>query len=470
MSYSSYRVLMGMLGCIALMTPGTVSAAQNGGSTGSGTKKVHSRIPEAEIRKHVDREWVRKSLVNDLLDYWVKAAVMPNGFIQENLDRDWKPWGEQREASVNGQGRVLYTLAIGYEMSGGDKRYLDAITRGADFLLKMRDEQYGGYYNRVSPDLKVIDDAKTGFQSFVIFSLAHAARVTKNQKYADAAMQAFRELRQKMADGPFISGNLTRDFSKPATRVAGFGPGPNRPGGAPGGARQGPPPGFQMAPGGHRLNLHMFEALLALYETTRSKEVWENITAQLDFMAKLYDYQLGYLPESYDADWKPVGSPNANPGHLFEWASLLSRAVELGADPKFIELGSRNIDMGLKSYNKEIGGLGGRTADGSPARMLWWPQCEVIKAAAHYAILRGRSDLWPYYHQTLDFVKKTYLDTEHGGWFEGYLPGSPREALGARAYIKGAVDGPELSPYHQTSMFHDLWRITDPKYKPEAGR
>jgi mannose/cellobiose epimerase-like protein (N-acyl-D-glucosamine 2-epimerase family) len=189
----------------------------------------------------------------------------------------------------------------------------------------------------------------------------------------------------------------------------------------------------------------------------------------MDVMAKAYDYDRGYLSESYDANWKPTGNPAANPGHLFEWASLLSRAVELGADPKFLQLGSRNLDLGLKSYNKEVGGLGGRNAAGEPTNMLWWPQCEVIKATAHYAILRGRSDLWPWHHQTLDFVKKTYLDPEDGGWFEGYIPGKPREALGERAYIKGAVDGPELSPYHMTSMFYDLWRITNPKYKPESG-
>jgi len=452
------------------------------------SSKTYQRIPNSEIAKHVDREWIRKSLVNDLLDNWVKASLMPSGFIQENLDRQWKPWGEQREASLNGQGRVLYTFGIGYEVSGGQKRYQDAITKAADFLLKMHDDQYGGYFNRTTPALKVIDDSKGGFQSFAIFSLATAARVTKDQRYAKAAMDAFHELKAKMSDGPFISGNFKRDFSGPAARgglgrggpggpgAAGRGPGAG--GGAAGAVAPGaaaPGPGQQGlggfgAPGGHRFDVHMFEALLGLYEATRSKEVWDTITAELDVMAKVYSYDQGYLSEGYDADWKPVGNPSANPGHLFEWASLLSHAVELGADPKFIELGSRNIDMGLKSYNQEVGGLGGKNAAGQPTNMLWWPQCEVIKATAHYAILRGRSDLWPYYQQTLDFVKKTYLDPEYGGWFEGYIPGSPREALGARAYIKGAVDGPELSSYHMTSMFYDLWRISDPKYKAGSQR
>jgi cellobiose epimerase len=450
--------------------------AQNTQSKAVGSKMT--RAPQADIQKNLDRAWVKKAFVNDMMDHWLTASVMPSGFIQENLDRDWKPWGTQREASLNGQGRVLYTLAAAYEVSG-DKRYLEAMTKAADFLLKMHDDEFGGYYNRVTPELKVIDDTKGGFQSFVIFSLAHVGRVSKNQKYTKAALDAYRELKAKMADGPFISGNFKRDFSGPAPRGAFGGPGGGRGAaggrggaGAPAGtaAPQGPPPGFALPPGGHRLDVHMFEALLGLYEATKSKEVWATITAQMDVMAKVYDYDRGFLSESYDADWKPTGNPAANPGHLFEWASLLSRAVELGADPKFIELGSRNLDMGLKSYNKEVGGLGGRNAAGQPSNMLWWPQCEVIKATAHYAILRGRSELWPVHKQTLDFVKKTYLDTELGGWFEGYIPGTTRESLGARAYIKGAVDGPELSPYHMTSMFHDLWRISDPKYKPESAR
>src|SRR3546814_3093917 len=35
------------------------------------------------------------------------------------------------------------------------------------------------------------------------------------------------------------------------------------------------------------------------------------------------------------------------------------------------------------------------------------------------------------------------------------------------SYLKGAVGGPELSAYHQTSMFHDLWRVSAPDYQPE---
>lgn len=405
--------------------------------------------------KHINRAWVKKAMIHDLLDYWLKASVMPSGFIQENLDRQWKPYGTQREATVNGQGRQLYCMVAGYEFSK-DPRYLDAVTKCADFLLKMRDPQYGGYFNRTSPDLKVIDDTKTAYTSFSIFPMAHAARVTGKKQYAEAALQSWHEVSTKMRDGKFFYNSMKRDFSGTVP----FNSSAPRAAGQPAGA---PPAGFALRR--HSLNVHMFEALLALYDTTKSKEIWNEIETEMAAFEKMYDYERGYLPEGYDDNWKAPEPKSFNVGHLFEWGSLFSRAVELGADKKFIELGARSIDLGLKvGFHKPTGGTWmNANADGSgPVReyMIWWTQCETMKATARYATLHGRSDLWPIFHQATEFVKDKFMDHEYGGWFEGVIPGKPREALGERAYIKGAVDGPEWGTYHQTTMFTDLLHLT----------
>lgn len=445
------------LGSLPLLSGASALASAFGVTNSSASGPSASAPSKKAIASHIDRAWVKKALVTDLLDHWLAASVMPNGFIQENLDRQWKPYGTQREASVNGQGRQLYCLVAGYEHSG-DKRYLTAITKCADFLQKMHDDQYGGYYDRMTPDLKVIDDRKTGYSSFVIFSLAHAARVTGNQKYAKAATDAWIEVRDKMRDGAFFERSMKRDFSGTAPMPR-LGP----PAGA--GARQnGQLPGAGVTGIRHVINVHMFEALLALYETTKSKEVWAEITTQMAAMEKLYNYELGYLPEMYDENWKAPAPRSFNVGHLFEWGSLFSRAVELGADPKFIPLGNRSVDLALKiGYYKPDGGVwmnAEPTGNITRKYMIWWTQCETLKATARYAIRHGREDLWPYFDKTLAFVKENFLDHQYGGWFEGVIPGSPREALGERAYIKGAVDGPELGSYHQTAMFTDLLHLT----------
>ena len=410
-----------------------------------------NKAPKSAWINHIDPDWVQKTLVGGLLDYWLKASVMPSGFIQENLDREWKPWGTQREASLNGQGRQLYCMAMGYELT---KRpdYLDAVHKCADFLIKMRDPQYGGYFNRTTPDLKVIDDTKTGYTSFTIFPLAHIARITGEKKYADEAMKSWHEVSTKMRDGQFFYNSMKRDFSGTAPMNIGN----------PSGVRNQTPNGF--AARRHGLNVHMFEALLALYETTRDKAVWQEIETEMEAMAKLYDHERGYLPEGFDENWKALEPKTYNVGHLFEWPSLFSRAVELGADPKFIELGNRSIDTALKAgLDKETGGVWmNANVSGGPARkyMIWWTECETIKVTARYAILHGRSDLWPVFDRCLEFVRTNYFDREHGGWFEGVIPGEPREALGERAYIKGAVDGPEWGTYHQTTCFMDLLHLT----------
>src|ERR1700760_652468 len=98
----------------------TASFAEAQGQQPTDAPKKVARASDAEINKNIDRAWVKKAFLNDMMEHWVAASVMPSGFIQENLDRQWKPWGTQREASLNGQGRVLYTLAIAYEVSGGD--------------------------------------------------------------------------------------------------------------------------------------------------------------------------------------------------------------------------------------------------------------------------------------------------------------------------------------------------------------
>ena len=439
-----------------------------------------ARAPQAIIDQHLDPKWVKQNML-DMLDHW-RVVTMSNGFIQENLDRLFKPWGTQREASLEGETRQMYGMVIGYEYSQ-DKRYLDTASNMYDFVMKMHDDQYGGYYNRVTPDLKVLDDTKTSAPT-VIFAFANAYRVTKDPKYLKAAMDQYQlNTTGKLAAG----GSMNRDFSGPqASPYQGLMHHTDVPDYTPNGQTDGPMTRFLPAAGAgrgagragaapvrHTANYNTLEAYLDLYEATHSKEVWAEITAELNEWAKIYDYNLGYMPGTVDENYKAVGTgigklpPSVQEGpRFYQYASVLSRAVQMGADPKFIEMGSRSIDLGLKlDYNKELGGSGGFDPQGRPTIMFWWGQCELLKALGLYASLHGRSDLWPYYDQTLAFIKKNYVDTEYGGWFEGYVPGWTRAQLAeksTRAYIKGALDGAELGVWHETSMFKNLLTASQP--------
>src|ERR1019366_7139669 len=60
------------------------------------TSARQTTVPNAEIRKHIDREWFLKSLLQDNLGHWLTAAATPSGFFQVNLDRQWRPMGTRR--------------------------------------------------------------------------------------------------------------------------------------------------------------------------------------------------------------------------------------------------------------------------------------------------------------------------------------------------------------------------------------
>ena len=183
-------------------------------------KPVIKRASAEEIRKQVDRAWVTKAATTDLMAYWNKHSVEPNGFIQENLDRQWKPWGTQREASVNGQGRQLYSMAVGYEMAPS-KETKAALTRGMDFLLKMRDPEFGGYYDRVGPNHESHQRQQDRLQQLrALLAGRGRTRHRRSTDILDAAMVFFREMRDKMRDGPFIgSGSYSaRLHAAPAWR------------------------------------------------------------------------------------------------------------------------------------------------------------------------------------------------------------------------------------------------------------
>ena len=76
-------------------------------------------------------------------------------------------------------------------------------------------------------------------------------------------------------------------------------------------------------------HMHLFEALLALHETTGRADLLDRARA-LHALAvtRFLDPATGALREYYDDAWRVHPAPGAGrvePGHLFEWAWLLRR-------------------------------------------------------------------------------------------------------------------------------------------------
>jgi len=376
---------------------------------------------------HPDAKWHERALVDGHLRHWLAVAPSESGFLRANFTRAWQPRA-QKTTDLGAQSRLIYVLVSGYELTG-DPRYLDAARRGADFLLQhFSDPVYGGFFRIVDAEGRVVHDSKHTYgHAFAIFALAHAYRVTKDERYRDAALMAWRAVNLGLRDpaGGFRP-EAPRDFSSGTADLRTQNP-----------------------------VMHLFEALLALYDATGSAEALAGARVVGDFVA----YRLleglpdggAYVPEWYDATWQPLpreGGGYIDLGHQFEWAYLLNSAEERGLPSLYTAVAQRILDYAIKTgYDDQAGGtFNVAHVDGTVVREKgYWQQSECLRTVMRYAALYGKADMKRRYEQTLALVRDELIDTENGGWF----------LMTKSACARQSCPDEQPDAYHMTTMHRE---------------
>ena len=349
-------------------------------------------------RFEVDAPWHKQALIDGHLSHWLMVAPTPSGFLQSSVTRTWQR-REQKTTDLVAQSRQVYVLLSGSELTG-DPRYLDAARAGADFLLRhFRDPVHGGFFRVVAADGNKVNDAKFAYgHAFVIFALAHAYRVTKDDRYRAAAFDAWRAVSFGLRDpaGGFRS-SASRDFAvTEASRVL-------------------------------DVQSHLLEATLALHDATGSPEALAAVREICDFL--LYKMLQGrpdgsaYFPESYNGTWEPLPQGSGgyiDLGHQLEIAYLLDVAGARGLSPVYPAAAQRVVEFVLKvGYDEDSGGCYSRAEmDGTITRDKgWWQQSGCLRTVMHFAAVYRKPDMQRRYEQTLAFLRNEFIDTENGGWY-----------------------------------------------------
>ena len=346
-----------------------------------------------------DVQWHKQALIDGHLSHWLAVAPSPSGFLQTNVTRNWQR-REQKTIDLVAQSRQIYVLLSGYELTG-DSRYLDAARAGTDFLLRhFRDPVHGGLFRVVAVDGSVVNDRKSAYgHAFAIFALAHAYRVTKDDRYRDAAFATWQAVSFGLRDstGGFRV-SAARDFAvTEAPRV--------------------------LDPVSHLL-----EAMLALHQATGCPEALAAVRDVGDFL--LYRMLQGrpdgsaFFPESYNSAWEPFpqrGGGYIDLGHQVEIAYLLDVAgTRGGLAGVYPAAAQRVLDYVLKvAYDEDGGGCYNRAElDGAVTRDKgWWQQSGCLRMLMHFAAVYGKPDMRRRYEQTLAFVRSEFIDAENGGWY-----------------------------------------------------
>lgn len=336
-----------------------------------------------------DAEWHRQRLLDHHLARWLAKAPTPSGQLRGSFDRRWQT-RENGRGDLTTQSRLVYAFLVGYEVAG-DKRYLEAATQGAHFLLaRFHDPIHGGFFNRVAADGKVADDTKRsyGYVS-ALLALSHMYRQSREERFRLAALATWREIDRGLRDP---GGGFYIEALQGASSVGNF----------------------------------------ALYKLLQGMP---------DGSAA--------IPERYDAHWQPLTSREkggyTDLGHQFEWSHLLLKAPEVGLAGVYPAAAGRVLQYAIKVGYDEIDGGAFAKAypDGSVDRgKYWWEQAECLRALLAAAQVEGRPELWRRYEQTLDLVRREFVDPENGGW----------RFAERRICEHGGCADSQLDPYHMAGM------------------
>ncbi len=371
----------------------------------------------------IDADWHRKALIDGHLSRWLAASPTPSGMFLTSLDRHWKPKAT-RNVELTAQGRLIYAMAIGYELTQ-DKRYLEAALGGRDFLMEhMHDPVHGGFFHVVNADGSVASDAKRSYDhAFALLALSTLARVTQEERDKQAALQAWEEISRGLRH-PL--GGLHIEASRSFSPAAGA-------------LTQNPV-------------MHMFEALLALKQATGDARAQAGAKSLGDFIA----YKLleglpdggARVPEWFDETWQALPTKDkggfVDLGHQFEWSHLLLTASELDVSPIYASVSERVMQYALKAgYDDNEGGAFTKAwPEGGIDRDKYdWQQAECLHAMVA-ASAGGRNDMLRRYEQTLAFIQAELIDPQEGGWYNG-----TRTLCRSRT-----CDDVQPDPYHMTSM------------------
>lgn len=308
------------------------------------------RVPVAGAYAERVQHW----LFEETLPLWSTRGVDDRGGFHEALGFDGTP--VRCERRMRTMARQIYAFAIAGER-GWDGPFQDLINHGLAFISKDGRTARGGWVATFDANGHVKDATEDLYdQSFVLLALAHAHKAGNRQALA-LAMETFSFLDSYLADHQGKG-----YFETPAN---------DRP------WRRSNP------------HMHLLETMLAWHDVTGDNGYLQRAERIVElFRHAFFDADNWTLGEYFAADWQPApGKPGdiCEPGHHFEWASLLVSYARHGGKSHVVRLARKLYASAVANGLNRATGLAYNSVSrhGIPidCDSRSWSQTEIIKAA-----------------------------------------------------------------------------------------
>ncbi|MER8449535.1 AGE family epimerase/isomerase [Mesorhizobium sp. M1428] len=319
--------------------------------------RLETRFTPADDRVIESGAWQRRVhhwLFEETVPLWSTVGVDErHGGFHEALGFDAAPLMKPKRMRT--QARQIYAFAVA-KARGWNGPADRLISHGLEFMARHGRTDNGGWVRTLNIDGTVADAAEDAYDhSCVLLALAHA-HMCGNPDALRLGEETF----------AFIDAHLEDE------RLTGF-----RETSSGEGERRSNP------------HMHLLEAFLAWHQATGERAYLRRAARIVDlFRSHFFDPESWTLGEYFDNEWRPAPGEKGTwtePGHHFEWASLLvdfaGRSGQSGLTGLARKLYASAIANGL---NRATGlAYGAVSRQGLPLDRVSrsWPQAEAIKAA-----------------------------------------------------------------------------------------
>jgi mannose/cellobiose epimerase-like protein (N-acyl-D-glucosamine 2-epimerase family) len=323
--------------------------------------------------------------------WWTRGADQVRGGFHERLNLDATPTDEPRRARLHPRQVFAYAHATAFGWPGPAR---EAVQHGLNFFVTRYKRDDGFYRTKVAPDGTSVDDRIELYdQAFALLGFASAYASTGEPRWQTEAYALHDCLRK----------HLLRTG---------------------GGFNESIPTRFPLSSNSH---MHLLESALAWIDIDTDPR-WRTLATQIVELAleRWIDRRSGAIGEYFGIDWQPAHTARSlvEPGHQFEWASLLLHFSAHSADTRLKPAALRLIDFGEtwgvdpeRRAAMNSCWVDGRRED-AEARL--WPQTERIKASCRAAEVTGASIYSAYALEATQTLMR-YFDTPVSGLWRDCL-------------------------------------------------
>jgi len=375
----------------------------------------------------------------ETMEFYLPGCIDKNngGYYQGYL-RDSEIY-ERKTKDLIGTTRFIVDFSL-LELFQKSNEYLELIEHGLEFLFdEHKDRKYGGYFQRVKGSNPVKGGRKKTYShAFVLLALAVAYKAGLHEVGSEIE-DIYELLEEAFWENKY--GLYATESNRKFTELSSY--------------------------RGQNANMHMVEALIAIYEATEKKEyidraltVAEKVTGELAKKAE------GLVWEHYDSNWELNPGYNKEdpeniyrpfgflPGHQIEWAKLLLILKRHKSKGWLYKRAKRLFSAALKYGRDETHGGIFYTFDFDREIInedkYYWVHAEAIPTAFLLWLRTNREKYFKLYEKFWDYSLTNLVDSENGAWYRVLSrSGKPKEK---KKSIPGKTD------YHVINACYEIFR------------